>query len=210
MGGNNGMNNLFVQPEINSYEDLRGKVMAVDAVDTAFALLMYKMLDVKGVKRNQYEVKPVGGTQQRLAAMTKDKTFAAAILGLPFSVTAKRGGLKDLGSAVSVVGPYQSDGGWVLRSWGEANKDTLVKYIQANVESFRWMLNPANTGALTTLVADRVKLPQDVVAQSLKTAFDEKGYATDAKFDMEGFRNVLKLRAEILGTWGGTPPAPDT
>ena len=29
MGGNNGFNNLIVQPEIRSYEDFRGKVMAV-------------------------------------------------------------------------------------------------------------------------------------------------------------------------------------
>jgi len=209
MGGNNGMNNLFVQPEINSYNDLRGKVMAVDAVDTAFALLMYKMLDVKGIKRSEYEVKAVGGTPQRYAAMAKDKTYAASILGLPFSVSAKRGGLKDFGSAVSVVGPYQSDGGWVLRSWGEANKDTLIRYIQANVEGIRWALNPANKTALTGIVAERVKLPPDVVAQSLQMAFDEKGFATDAKFDMEGFRNVLKLRAEILGTWGGKPPPPE-
>ena len=33
--------------------------------------------------------------------------------------------------------------------------------------------------------------------------------AKDARFDMEGFKNVLKLRAEIEGQWGGTPPAPD-
>src|SRR5262249_20116914 len=150
-----------------SYNGLRGKVMAVDAVDTAFALLMYKMLDVKGVKRSDYEVKAVGATQQRLAAMTKDKTFAAAILGLPLSITAKRSGLKDFGAAVSVVGAYQSDGGYVLRSWGEANKDTLVKYIQSNIEGIRWALNPANKAALTTLVAERTRLPQDVVAQSL-------------------------------------------
>jgi hypothetical protein len=24
-----------------------------------------------------------------------------------------------------------------------------------------------------------------------------------------GFRNALKLRADMLGTWGGIPPAPD-
>jgi hypothetical protein len=33
--------------------------------------------------------------------------------------------------------------------------------------------------------------------------------AKDAKFDMPGFHNVLKLRAEIEGQWGGTPPPPD-
>ena len=35
------------------------------------------------------------------------------------------------------------------------------------------------------------------------------GLAKDGKFDMEGFKNVLKLRAEIEGQWGGTAPAPD-
>ena len=35
------------------------------------------------------------------------------------------------------------------------------------------------------------------------------GLARDARFDMQGFRNVLALRAEIEGSWGGTPPAPD-
>ena len=34
------------------------------------------------------------------------------------------------------------------------------------------------------------------------------GFAKDGKFDPEGFKNVLKLRAEIEGQWGGTPPAP--
>ena len=35
------------------------------------------------------------------------------------------------------------------------------------------------------------------------------GFAKDGKFDMAGFKNVLKLRAEIEGQWGGKPPAPD-
>ena len=35
------------------------------------------------------------------------------------------------------------------------------------------------------------------------------GFATDAAFDIPGFQNVLKLRAEIEGSWGGHPPAPE-
>ena len=146
MGGNSGLNSLIVQPEINSYEDLRGKTMAVDSPNTAFALLLYKMLDVKGIKRKEYEVKAVGATHLRIQAMLKDKTFAAAILSPPGSIQAKRAGLKDFGSAVSVVGPYQSDAGWVLRSWGKANEDALVRYIAANIEGIRWALNPGQPG----------------------------------------------------------------
>ena len=209
MGGNSGLNSLFVQPEIKSYDDLRGKTMAVDSPNTAFALLLYKMLDVKGIKRNEYQVKPVGATHLRLKAMLNDKSLAAGMLSPPGSIHAKRAGLKDLGSAVSVVGPYQSDAGWVLRSWGKANGDTLVRYIEANVEGIRWALNPANRAALTALVAKRLKQAPDIVTESLTIADEQKGYAIDGRFDMDGFRNVLRLRADMLGTWGGKPPAPD-
>jgi len=207
MGGNNGFNNLIVQPEIRSYEDFRGKVMAVDAVDTAFALLLYKMLDLKGVKKNEYEVKPVGGSLLRYQAMTKDKTYAASMLNPPFSLQAVRAGLKDFGSAVSVIGPYQSDGGWVLRSWGQANGDVLTRYIQANIEGIRWALNPANKAAMVAILADRLKLANDIAAESF--TFSQNGFAVDGKFDVEGFKNSLQLRADMLGTWGGKPPAPD-
>jgi ABC-type nitrate/sulfonate/bicarbonate transport system substrate-binding protein len=209
MGGNSGLNSLFVQPDITSYDQLRGKTMAVDSPNTAFALLLYKMLDVKGVKRKEYEVKAVGATHLRLQAMLKDKTLAAGMLSPPGSIQAARAGLKDFGSAVSVVGPYQSDAGWVLRKWGTANADTLTRYIQANIEGIRWALDPKNRAALTELVAKRLMQSPDVVTASLRIADDQKGYATDARFDIEGFRNVLRLRAEMLGTWGGKPPAPD-
>jgi ABC-type nitrate/sulfonate/bicarbonate transport system substrate-binding protein len=209
MGGNSGMNNLFVQPEIRSYDDLRGKTMAVDSPKTAFALLLYKMLDVKGVKRGEYQVKGVGATHLRIQAMLKDKSFAAAMLSPPGSIQAQRAGLKDFGSAVSVVGPYQSDAGWVLRSWGKANAGALVRYIAANIEGIRWALSPANKAALTELAAARLKQPPDIVTDSLQVAEKQKGYAVDARFDMEGFRNVLRLRADMLGTWGGKPPAPE-
>jgi len=209
MGGNSGLNSLFVQPEIKSYEQLRGTTMAVDAPNTAFALLLYKMLDVKGIKRSDYKVEPVGATHLRLQAMLKDKSYSAAMLSPPGSIQAQKAGLRDLGSAVSVVGPYQSDGGWVLRSWGKANTDALTRYIQANVEGIRWALDPANRAALTTVVAARLKLPPDVVTDSLRIADDQKGFASDARFDLDGFRNVLRLRADMLGTWGGKPPAPD-
>ena len=37
----------------------------------------------------------------------------------------------------------------------------------------------------------------------------DKGFAKDAKFDMEGFRNALELRAETLRTPGTDPSKPE-
>jgi ABC-type nitrate/sulfonate/bicarbonate transport system substrate-binding protein len=210
LGGDNGWNNLYVQPDIKSYADLRGKTVIVDAVDTAFAFQLYQMLKLNGVKPGEYEVKPIGATRFRLEGMQANKNYAAAMLNLPFAFQAERAGLKNLATATDVVGPYLSTTGFVLRSWAKDNGDTLVKYIQAYVDGLRWALNPANKAETIALLADRLKLPPDIAEQSYAVATDPKnGLTRDAKMDIEGFKNVLKLRAELHGDWGGVPPSPD-
>ena len=60
------------------------------------------------------------------------------------------------------------------------------------------------------LAVDQVKLSPEVAASAYAYVIDpSEGFNKDAQFDMEGFKNVLKLRAEIEGQWGGAAPAPD-
>src|SRR5207248_2265065 len=153
----------------------------------------------------------VGGTPARLEAMTKDKVnAAAAVLNPPWSFRAKEAGLKDMGSAAKAIGSYQSDGTFVMREWARANSGTLVNYIRAYVEGRRWVLDPVNREQAIQLLVDRLKLTPQVAAQSYAVATDPaEPIARDARFDMGGFKNVLRLRAEIEGQWGGTAPAPD-
>ncbi len=128
----------------------------------------------------------------------------------PYSIAAAREGFTSLGMAVKLVGPYQGTGCWVLRSWAEANAATLERYIAAYVESLRWALDPANRAEAVALLAERLKLPADVAAATYDRASDPvNGLAPDARLDLDGFRNVLALRAEIQGAWGGKAPAPD-
>ena len=56
-GGDNGWNQLIVQPEIGAAADLRGKTVIVDAPNTAYALQLYDMLAQAGLKKGDYEVK---------------------------------------------------------------------------------------------------------------------------------------------------------
>jgi len=209
-GGDNGWNQLIVQPGVGSVADLRGKTVIVDAPNTAYALQLYDMLAQAGLKKGDYEVKVVGATFRRLEAIRDDKTIAASMLNPPFSVLAQKAGLKNLGSAVKTVGPYQATGGFVMRAWAKQNEDTLVKYLAAYVEGVRWALDPANKEHAIRLLMDRLKLAEDVATAAYTYATDPaEGFAKDGKVDVEGFRNVLKLRAQHLGTWGGTPPAPE-
>ena len=210
-GGDSSMNEFFVQPDIHSYGDLRGHTLLVDAPNTAYALQLKKILLMNGLKEGaDYKIYPIGGTAQRLRGMRENKEYKAAMLNLPFSLEAKAAGLKSMGAAVDLIGPYQANGSFVLRSWAQANRDTLERYIAGLIEGTRWVLSPANQAAATRLLAERLKVSPEVAAQTWQVMTDPKaGLAQDGRFDMQGFRNVLALRAEIEGSWGGKPPAPD-
>ena len=144
VGGDNGWNQLYVQGDIKSFADLRGKTVIVDAPNTAYALQLYEMLAQNGLNKGDYEVKPLGPTFRRSEAVAKDKTIAASMLNPPFTFHADKAGLHSLGSAVKAMGPYQATAGFVMRAWAKDNEDTLVKYLQAYVEGVRWSLDPAN------------------------------------------------------------------
>jgi NitT/TauT family transport system substrate-binding protein len=186
------------------------KTVVVDAPNTAFALLLYKALKESGLGKDDYKVNPVGATGSRLTAMTTDKSIAAAIMNVPFNFRASAAGLKDMGTAYAVTGPYQSDSIVVMRDWAGAHRDIVVRYIKAVVEGRRWVLDPANKTEATALIVDRLKLPLDIAVQAYAAVTDPaRGLAKDAKLDMAGLANVLKLRAELEGQWGGNPPPPD-
>jgi ABC-type nitrate/sulfonate/bicarbonate transport system substrate-binding protein len=204
LGGDNSFNRLVVQPEIGSLADIKGKAVAVDAVNTAYAFQLYEMLRQKGLNKGDYEVKPIGGTGSRLEAMTKDKTLMAAMLNPPFSVRAEKAGLKIMDTAATALGAYQGTSAFVLRAWGKANADTLVKYLEAYVEGLRWSFDPKNKAEAVGLLVERLKLPEDVATLSYDSTKD--GFNRDGAIDMEGVKNVLKLRAQFEG---GTPADPE-
>ncbi len=210
-GGDNGFNRIISQPEINSLSDLRGKTVVVDAPNTAYALLLYKALKDAGLNKGDYSVNAAGGTTQRVEAMLKDKARAmAAVINVPFNFRLLAAGMKDQGSATKSIGAYQAGSVVVMRDWAKANSDTLVRYLRAIIEGRRWLLDPANKREAIQLVVDRMKLSPEISARAYVVVTDSaEGFNKDAQFDMEGFKNVLKLRAEIEGQWDGKPPAPD-
>jgi ABC-type nitrate/sulfonate/bicarbonate transport system substrate-binding protein len=146
----------------------------------------------------------------RLRAMKENKAYKAAMLNQPFAIEAKAAGLKSMGRAVDLIGPYQANGTFVLRKWGESHRDALERYIAGLIEGTRWAVSPANKDAAVRILSERLKVSPEIAAQTWQLMTDPKyGIAKDARFDMQGFSNVLGLRAEIEGDWGGKPPAPE-
>jgi len=210
-GGDGSMNELVVRPEVRSLNDVRGKVLVVDAPNTAYALVARKILKSQGlVDGVDYRMDPVGGTPLRVTAMTERADCVAGMLNPPWSFIAESKGLKSLGRQLDLFGPYQSSGVFVMRGWGQAHRDLLERYLAASVEATRLAMDPANRDMAVGVLAARLKLERSIAERTYDALMVPGwGLAADGRFDMAGFRNVLALRAEIEGQWNGHPPPPE-
>ncbi len=211
MGGEGSQNELIAQPEIKSIQDLRGKTLIVDAPNTAYALQLKKILLRSRIQAGKdYEIKAFGATPQRLVAMREHKEFSGSMLGPPTSMIAKREGFVSLGTVQGLIGPYQAAGFFTERQWAKEHRDVLISFLAVIIEAQRWLLAPANKQEIIDLMTKESRLAPNVAAETYESLMTQPGgFAKDAAFDLDGFKNVLKLRAEVEGSWGGHPPAPE-
>ena len=199
-------NELVAQPHIKTVEELRGATVLVDSPDTAFALQLRKILRLKGLEASrEYTIKILGQTVMRFEAMKTNKEYAATMM--PFTAEARRLGFHSLGSVAKLIGPYQSGGVFATKRWVEANPGAIVAYLAGYLYTLRWMRDSANGAKVIEQLAKGSD--HESARQAYERSFAQGTLAREPVFDVEAFRNVLALRAEIEGTWGGKPPPPE-
>jgi ABC-type nitrate/sulfonate/bicarbonate transport system substrate-binding protein len=104
-----------------------------------------------------------------------------------------------------MLGPYQAGGAFTLRSWAKDHPELLSRYIAGYIDALRWVLNKTNRAEAVAILMDKRKLSKSLAERSYDLMIEPGfGFNRDAKFDNEGFINVLKLRQEVEGG-----PAPD-
>jgi ABC-type nitrate/sulfonate/bicarbonate transport system substrate-binding protein len=205
-GGDGGTNEFIVGKGLSNFADIRGKALVVDAPNTAYALQGIKILSKQGLKVGaDYRLNPVGNGTHRLEAMMKGGDNAAAIMNLPFSAQAIEAGMTSLGRTVDLLGPYQAGGAFVLRSWAKQHPDVLERYLAGFIASLRWVLDKSHREEAIALLMSKRNLSRSLAERSYDLMIEPGfGFNPDARFDSEGFLNVLKLRQEVEGG-----PAPD-
>jgi ABC-type nitrate/sulfonate/bicarbonate transport system substrate-binding protein len=186
---------VFVRPEIKQWSDLRGKKLAVDAVDTAFALVLRKVLLAKGLDltRGDYELVAVGNTPLRLESMKRGETFAG-ILTPPVDSQAMAAGMMRLGDSSEVLPDFPNTIFAVKRDWAQSQRQNLVAFLRAWLAAAAWIR--ANRDEAVNMVAAELKV-------NAKTAAGLVGeISASGALNLKGLENALNLRNEF----GLTPP----
>jgi ABC-type nitrate/sulfonate/bicarbonate transport system substrate-binding protein len=188
---------IYVRPEIHDWKDLKGKRLAVDAVDTAYALVLRRILLAHDLDldRGDYELVAVGATGHRLNSMSRGETFAA-ILNAPWDAKASAAGHRRLADHREVLPNYPGGVFAVTRKWAGENRDLLLKFLRVWNDALGWAHDGRNRAEATKLVAADQAVDEKVAAARLAQLHP------DGQLNIDGLRTVLDLRTSV----GLTPP----
>jgi ABC-type nitrate/sulfonate/bicarbonate transport system substrate-binding protein len=196
MGVHSGLNSVVTRPEIKTYADIKGKAVAVDALGTGYAFVLFRILEKNGLKFQQdYKIVAVGGGPERLAALKENKAVAA-VMSAPNDIEAKEAGYNILANAVEELGNYQGSAYGVRRGWAKANEKTMISFIQAIVESHDHIFTKKDDAI--AVLKGRIKGLDDKEANTIYTSLTggKGGLNRKAEINIEGVKTVLSLRGE--------------
>jgi ABC-type nitrate/sulfonate/bicarbonate transport system substrate-binding protein len=193
LGVRGGINSVVARPEIDGFAGIKGKVVAVDAAKSGYAIVLYQILLKKGLTYgNDYTTVAVGSTANRAAAL-EDGRAAAAMIDVTSDRPLQKRGFKILADATAELGAYQGSAIVARRPWAQDHEAELAAFIRAYVAATDYVFAHRDEA-----IAELKTHVKDMSDDELGTLYDRitgpGGLDRHAALDLAGIDNVLKLR----------------
>jgi ABC-type nitrate/sulfonate/bicarbonate transport system substrate-binding protein len=209
LGGSQGVKQrLAVDPSIDGYNDIKGKVLAVDAPTTGFAIIMIAILKKNGLELNRdYTLKSFGNTNARADAIKRGEAVGA-MMGLTDEEIQERG-FKVLARAEDHVAHYARGLGAARRDWANSHEDLLVRFIRAMIRATDWVMERKNKEEVIKLLLPENKNNRARAENDYEEAISPRfGFTPRSRIDVEGIRTIIELR-ETAGLMKPPLPKPE-
>lgn len=198
---------LVTARDVRTHADLRGRSIALDALATGFAFVLYHMLERAGIERADVRMVPVGATPQRWKSVLSGE-HAATLTIEPFTSMARAHGFIVLDTSRTALEDYQGGVFAARAGWARAHAETLEAFVAGYLDGLAWTLDPANRDAASRTLRDNMPDMGDAVVDGVmnKLLAPETGLTPHAELSMRGVRTVLELReryAEPARALGG-------
>lgn len=199
LGGSQGVDQkLVVTSAINDYQDLKGKVLAADAVTTGYAVVAMAILKKYGLEwKRDYTVTSFGNTGARADAMSRGDAVAAMMSMADADI--KKRGFKVLTEAKDHVKNYARGLGATRRDWANKSEDLVVRFNRAMIRATDWLQDKNNKDAAVQMLLTETN-GNKARAESMyaNTLSPTMGLTPRSRIDMAGIRTVIELR-EVAG-----------
>jgi ABC-type nitrate/sulfonate/bicarbonate transport system substrate-binding protein len=198
LASDDGFLSISAQKDISSVEALKGRTVTVDAMTTGFAFVLREVLAKKGVSENEVKFERAGGVANRFRMMLENPGHAATTQMTPFDLLGEARGFNTVARVRDVLGPYLGLVAAVRRSWAEANRDLVVRFIRAYAKGLEAMYDPANRPIVEAILVANVSGMTPELATKAYDVYvsDKTGFFKKPVFDPEGAKTVLALRSK--------------
>lgn len=188
---------FVVAPDVKSYADLKGKSLALDALSTGFAFVLYEMLKRGGLTSSDYTMATVGATPQRWESV-KAGTHAGTLTIEPFTSIAKANGFHVLDTSGNLFESYQGGSFAASRRWAAANPDAVKGFIKGYLAGLDWVLAPENRAAATEILLRNMPEIKPPVAPKVMDSLlsPRSGLTPRGRILDDGVETVLHLRSQ--------------
>jgi ABC-type nitrate/sulfonate/bicarbonate transport system substrate-binding protein len=190
---------LLARPEINSVQDLRGKIVSIGAYNDLTDFVLRAILARHNLdKEKDIKNLVISGSGSRLTALLTG-TIDGAILPPPFNVEAEKKGFKRLASGADVY-----EGGITGLSTHtdklRENPDQIRKMIRALLKGHSFL--KTNKAESVRLISDWLKMDSSVAGASYDmylNALSDDGLVSDRALmlDIARTREAMKIKDEV-------------
>jgi ABC-type nitrate/sulfonate/bicarbonate transport system substrate-binding protein len=198
LASDDGFLSISAQKDISSVEALKGRTVTVDAMTTGFAFVLREVLAKKGVPESEVKFERAGGVANRFRMMIENPDHAATTQMTPFDLLGEARGFNTVARVRDVLGPYLGLVAGVRRSWAEANRDLVVRFIRAYAKGVEAIYDPRNRSIVEAiLVANASGMTPELATKAYDIYVSDKtGFFKKPVFDAEGAKTVLALRSK--------------
>ena len=198
LASDDGFLSISAQKDVASVEALRGRTVTVDAMTTGFAFVLREVLARKGVAESDVKFERAGGVANRFRMMIENPSHAATTQMTPFDLLGEARGFNTIARARDVLGPYLGLVAGVRKSWAEANRDLVVRFIRAYAKGVEAMYDAKNRPIVEAiLVANVSGMTPELAARAYDIYVSDKtGFFRKPVFEPEGAKTVLALRSK--------------
>jgi ABC-type nitrate/sulfonate/bicarbonate transport system substrate-binding protein len=193
----NAIYSLVAKPDIKSYADLKGKLIGLADEQGTITISMRKLLAKHGLERGSFGVKTEEGTPQRSYCLLHSDCDAV-VLGQPQDLQALAQGYSLLGRSDEVVPDFLYTVTAARRSWAQAHREEVVRYIRAMADAFAFIRDPANRSKVIADIVATIGCSDTIAGQTLDL-FNEPGRDVLPKrgeIDLNGLQQVIAMMAE--------------
>jgi ABC-type nitrate/sulfonate/bicarbonate transport system substrate-binding protein len=197
---------LIAKPEIQSFADLKGKLIGLSLPIDTISISVRRLLALKGLAATDYRVKELVGTPLRAACLRSGECDAVP-LGQPDDLVAVKDGYHRLGDTTEAVASFEFEVIAARRDFAQTHTDVIVRFVRALAGAFRFIRDPVHRDDAAKAIVELTGTTDDIARATLALYLDpDRGVMPrQAEIDLKGLAQVIAFMGE-----GGTikPPLP--